>query len=1235
MTIEPEFQEQIEQYFFTEASDMLQTIEQTLLSLLEEKTTEKVHILMRSAHTLKGSAANFEMETIKTIAHHLEDVFQALYPAELEIDPDLGLLLLEGYECLRTPLMATLSSLPYDEAVILDKTASVFAQLQHKLGDFFGREAPLPTSEELGFDVVGLIFSDSVPQDLQQLEAAIASQDAGQIESALRYQAQFFVDLSASYSLPGLEAIAQATFAALDRHPDRAMAIAQTALENFKQARDAIMAGDRDRGGEISPQLRHWAELSSPPSESTISEVIEENLAPSLPDLPPHEEVPSLGWNFFDDDIPEESTTLPEVVEEATPQEETPQEETPALSWSLLEDETEQPTTVPQELTPQEEAPALSWSLLEDETEQPTTVPQELTPQEEAPALSWSLLEDETEQPTTVPQELTPQEEAPALSWSLLEDKTEELAAISEVLEDSTLLSQEEISSSNDLLDDDSGFRPPSPLPPFIPPTLGELGGKSQSPPSLGDLGGCSAVYSTENRYETENSIAIPESVEEDLASSIPDAEESFDRATGSEPSSIDRILQSLFAQGIETSIPASQTKTANASTTPPPSPKIQPATTSLSIRVVVEQIDRLTEAIGELLINETQQNLQSEQIQNTAKDAFEQFLRCQEQLNLVRDWSDKNLLLGDRKRRQINKEKIKTKTLPSVQSDFDALEMDIYSDLHLLLQNLTENMMRLGDKIETIEGMSQQFRLNLGKRKQLLSGAQEDLMQARMVPIGTVLNRFPRMVQQMVATYYKKAELKLSGTQVPIDKVIAEKLYDPLLHIIRNAYDHGLENGGDRLQIGKPEIGQISIDAYHQGNRTTIEIRDDGQGLDWERIRQKAIDKQLLTPAQAASATEDQLAEVLFEPGFSTAEKVGELSGRGIGLDVVRSQLNALQGTIVVRSRSGQGTTFLLQLPLSLTTARLLVCQSGGTTYSILSDAIAQILLPPPDRIQRQVSITGGLQTFLRWEEDSKQQLIPLYSLTNLLGYRYPIFAQNKDSSLSPFALKARNQVNPVLMLQFNGQKICLQVERILVEQELVIKTLGKLLTVPSYIQGYSVLGDGSLTLVIDPIELLDRVKETAPTNIIPQPDLADVAIPAEIANPQPEQAINQNLKVLVVDDSVVQRQSLVRTLDKVGYHVIQAENGQDAIAQLNRHPEIDLVICDLEMPQMNGFEFLSYCRQDARFSQIPVMMLTTRSGQKHRQLAFALGAKEYCTKPYSDPEILENVVKLTKASS
>ncbi|MBW4563907.1 MAG: hybrid sensor histidine kinase/response regulator [Mojavia pulchra JT2-VF2] len=1048
MNPDPSNQEQLEQAFLAEAAELLQTIEQNLIGLLDEKTIEKVHALMRSAHTLKGSAASVGQETIKTIAHHLEDVFQALYAPELEIDPELGALLLDAYECLRTPLSATLMGLSCNEAEILDRTASIFAQLQHKLGDFFGREALLPSSEELGFDVVESIFSGSVLQDLQQLAADIESQDPQQIQTTLNSQAGFFAELAASYSLSGLEEIAQATLNALKAHPDKILQIAQVALENFKAAQAAVLAGDRTQGGEISPQLREWAGLTTPVQEPQGQPV----------------------------------------------------------------------------------------SIAIQPTETATTENKELP--------HPSAIESES-------------------VWSFFPNRT-----------------------------DNSVPKAPEVLAPI-----------------------------------SQDSVVVP--------------------------SAIDRILQSIWIGDPETSCRYSNS---DRPPSPPPAPSLQAQSSASlpSIRVAIEQLDRLSHTIGELLISENQQNLQSNHIHKAAEDTLLQFLYCQQQLSKVFTWSDRHLLLPERKQRQMHvspRSVISASPTAEAQSNFDALEMDNYSELHILLQNLTEDMVQLGEQIEAFNALVQQSRFSLGKRKQLLSGAQEDLLQARMVPLGTVLNRLPRLLQQMVATYHKPVELKLGGTKVLVDKAISEQLYDPLLHMIRNAFDHGIEPVETRRQQGKPKTGTITIQAYHQGNRTTIEVRDDGRGLNWESIRQRAIEKHLLTPEQAAYASEDQLAELLFEPGFSTAKQIGELSGRGIGLDVVRTQLQALQGSIVVRSISGQGTTFMLQLPLSLTTARLLVCQSQGITYGLLSEGISQVLLPQPEHIQVQQSLHGqGIQKFWQWGDGQSQQLVPIRPLANLLDYKYPLFTQDHNLNLSPFPVKQRNTVEPLLLLETEHQYLCLQVDQILVEQELVIKSLGRVLTLPSYIQGYSVLGNGSLTLIVDPLELVRQTWETDMMPTSPTSSLATKLLPApepvltlegqqsELTTQPQQQSMEVNtavaqpnrLMVLVVEDSVVQRQSLVQTLQKADYQVLQAGDGREAIAQMLQHGDVDLVICDIEMPRMNGFEFLEHRRQDERLSGIPVVMLTTRSGQKHRQLALALGAKAYLTKPYSEQNFLATIAEL-----
>ncbi|VEP13882.1 CheA signal transduction histidine kinase [Hyella patelloides LEGE 07179] len=1070
MSIESDSQGELYQYFLGEAPELLQIIEETLLSLIEEKTVEKVHTLMRSAHTLKGSAASVEQGTIQTIAHHLEDVFEALYPEELAIDTELGALLLEGYDCLREPLSATLSDIPYDENTILEHTAEVFAQLQEKLGDFFGREAELPTSEELGFDVVGSIFAESVVQDLELLEEVIVSQNLEEIEEVLRSQTEFFADLGASYELPGLTEIAETTITAIEQNPDHVLEIAVEALANFHQARADILDGDRQKGGEVSAELQNWVTATSINPEAEM----------------------------FDD----------------------------SFFFEPIDDGSEMTMAF-----------AVDSNAL-------TTISK------------------------TVAQEFS----------SEVDTET------------------------------------------FV--------------------------------EETEPEAAIIEEVAT-LESKVTDIQLN---ATQSLPakSPVDEILQSIAVLSIPVVDSDGQDASdITSSTSQKTSNAILP-----SIKVAIEQLDQLNHTVGELFIKENQQNLQQEQLQLFVKETFQEFRRCQQELSRLGDWSEQQKRDYKRQQRKLrHHQSVAAKeTVPSLTAtprntlnfsslirqkkhnsvtEFDALEMEVYSDLDLRLQTVTEKMTQLGNKIEAIDRILQQSYLHVSKRKQLLDRAQKELLQARMLPLNTVLNRFPRHLQQMVASHQKPAKLKTIGGEVSIDKAIAEKLYEPLLHLIRNAYDHGLETPEVRLQQGKSEAGKITIRAYNRGNRTIIEIKDDGKGIDLEKVLIKAIEKNFLEPSQLDSISNSEIIDFLFQPGFSTASEVTDLSGRGVGLNVVKSQITSLDGTISVRSNLGEGTTFTLQLPLNLTTARLLLCESQGIIYGILSTEIERIIASSPEQLQPQPSITGDSNKFLwREQQGGITKLIPICPIEDLVDYPYPIIARKSSLLETLVAKKDKNPNKSLLLIEAEDKKLCLQVDRILIEQELVIKSLNSLVILPSYIQGYSVLGDGNLSLVINPVELVAQThsqssrksSETAtPSFELSQSSLTEIAIASNT------KAISfRKPTILVVEDSIVQRQSLVMILEKGSYEIIQAANGQEAIAALEQNSEINLIISDVEMPVINGFELLSYCQNDAQFSQIPIAMVTTRSGQKHRQLALSLGAKGYLTKPAKEKELLYLVSEL-----
>jgi two-component system, chemotaxis family, sensor histidine kinase and response regulator PixL len=1153
--------ESLDQYFAIESEELIQTIEQTLIALLEEKNIERVHTLMRAAHTIKGGAANCGLKTIETIAHHLEDVFQALYPEELVIDDELGALLLEGYEVLYTPLSAVLTGYECDEEQILEQTADLFARLQAKLGDFFGREAPLPTAEDLGFDVVGLIFGDSVPEDLNNIRASLATGDKQQITELLKTQAEFFLELGASYSLPGISQIAEATLRAIELNPHMIITIGDAALANFELARTEILAGDRENGGTVSAALTQCLIATEPQAGE------EQTVAANPPAIADQKESSGDTDDFLGlldaGDFNADNGEVSEFLDFLSAEEAETGSNNNEL-FDLFDVAAEPADNDNSDLSDLFDVAAETadnsngnlLDLFDVATETADSNSNDL----------FDLFD--------VAAEATPNNSANDLLELVEAEEYESVESISEFFP--------VVESSGSLIDEPE-----------------ELAVADDQPVA-------------------NNSLAMVAPNADSQSAAL--ATSAFPGQLPGPFSAIDRILHSISTELPEALAPQA----------PPAAPTIN--VNAPTIRVAIERLDRLSHAVSELLIDESQQNNRTENIYQIVKEAIEELGRAHNQLGAIRHWSDKNLLHVDKSRSRRQEEqkvpedstKVAWTEVPSGanQPSFDMLEMDVYSDLHMLIQKLSDHMDLLGEKLENLEGSSQRLRNSQNKRQRIFAVAQDELLQARMEPISTVFDRFPRLVQQMVTKHKKPAELILAGTSVLVDKSTAEKLYDPLLHLIRNSYDHGLETPEVRATQGKGS-GQITISAHHHGNRTTIEVKDNGGGLNFSRIRQKAVEQNLISADQAAVANETELAELLFHPGFSTADKVSELSGRGIGLDVVRTQVEALQGSISVKSVVGKGTTFSLQIPLSFTTARLLICKSQGKTYALLSDSVQQIIIPLPKQLQEK---PGG-QTLYRYQNGAREELIAVQNLADLISYNCPVTSERPEVSQGL-----------LIMVQAANGRRCLAIDKIVGEQELVITPVGNVFAMPTFVQGSSTLGDGSLTLAIDPVALLDEtgsrpVSMRARENTSTKPQLAlaaeETAIEAELL---PYNAGNNQITVLIVDDSLVQRQGLLRTLSGAGYQVLQAANGQEALAQLNQHHEVQVVVCDIEMPYMNGFEFLSYCRQDARLSQIPTIMLTTRSGAKHRQLALALGAKAYTTKPHADQELLTAVENMLK---
>jgi two-component system, chemotaxis family, sensor histidine kinase and response regulator PixL len=655
------------------------------------------------------------------------------------------------------------------------------------------------------------------------------------------------------------------------------------------------------------------------------------------------------------------------------------------------------------------------------------------------------------------------------------------------------------------------------------------------------------------------------------------------------------------------------------------------------TVRVDLKRLTQLNNLVGELVTQENVAQLQNQQYHGIVGSIEQRFAQFEEITRELRSWLDQS---------QNNRASSVGSSMglmggPRVHKggessgDFDPLMMDYYSNLYTLANFMMEEIAQLGEAVLDMKLLTQQAKLTQRKRQQTLKHVRDSLLRARMLPVADLLQRFPRMVRDLSVQYNKRVDVKLNGTGTLLDKAILEKLLDPLVHLVRNAFDHGIEMPDKRHALGKAVDATIEIRAYHRGNQTYIEVRDDGRGIDPEKIRRKVENLGLLPSEKADALTRAQLYEYIFEPGFSTAAQVSELSGRGVGLDAVRTQVRQLKGNISLKSEQGKGTTFTLRFPLTLTTANLVVFRIQTSLLALPVDTLAAIT----NAALEDIEIHNGEQ-FFRWQG----KLVPIYPPDALLG-QYPLLKKPLEPMQS-VPLSAEGEM-PLLLISGESELLALPVDEVIQEQELVIKPFGSVLASPSYLYGCTTLGDGSPASVIDGQALIMRHKSMSWSNFAPAKDNPMLAEWAKLSEseglslqwdeysnmPGSDLEIEEVPTILVVDDSLTARQFLTMTLEKGGYRVIQAKDGRDAMLQLQQESRIRAVFCDVEMPRMNGFEFLSRCRDEFAASAPPVIMLTSRSSEKHVQMAESLGAASYLTKPYLEDELLQTLMVCLKS--
>lgn len=523
----------------------------------------------------------------------------------------------------------------------------------------------------------------------------------------------------------------------------------------------------------------------------------------------------------------------------------------------------------------------------------------------------------------------------------------------------------------------------------------------------------------------------------------------------------------------------------------------------------------------------------------------------------------------------------------------FDDLEFDRYTEFHLISRDLAEataDVQTLGGELGHLRGDLD----GLLTRQARITGEVEDrLMRLRMVPLGTTASKLQRTVRTAAQQTGKKAELVIDGEHTGLDKTVLDAMADPLLHLLRNAVDHGLETPEVRVALGKAPHGTIRLKAGHDGGSVVLEVSDDGRGIEPAAVRAKAVGRGLLTADDADRAADEDLFNLLFAPGFSTRDEVSELSGRGVGLDVVRTKVEGLKGTVTVQSQPGQGTTFVVRLPMTLAVTRALLVTSHGQTFAIPQDAVEHI----------------------RRLEDADLEKIGREPLLRIGGHVYPVVRLANALRLPPSADEPVRRP-PVLLVKSGDRRAALVVDTLLGGREVVVKGLGSHLKRVPGVSGSTLTGDGRVVLILNPAELI----RTTPTRH------------AAPVRPQATAARGRTtLTVLIVDDSPSVRRVLTRLVERCGWTPVSAKDGVDALEILRRGPLPDVVLSDIEMPRMDGYELLGSVRGTPALCSLPVVVITSRATDKHRKKAMDLGASAYLVKPYQDDSLADVIRQLT----
>ena len=592
------------------------------------------------------------------------------------------------------------------------------------------------------------------------------------------------------------------------------------------------------------------------------------------------------------------------------------------------------------------------------------------------------------------------------------------------------------------------------------------------------------------------------------------------------------------------------------------------------SIRVSLDRLDSLMNLVGELVIARSRLDQRFAQIERVNELlAFSRSRMSQ----TVRDFEEKHRY---------------TQLPPAVSAPgaaseagadvFAELEFDRYDDFNIFARSIDEISADVSEIQAELAGFIRSIGEDTAQVHRLTGSLRHEVTRARMVPIGRLFARYAPAVREAARASGKTIDFQLAGETVEVDNAVIEQIADPLLHLVRNAIDHGVETEEIRRAAGKPERATVRIRAHHQGSFVHLEVADDGRGMDPALLRERAVRLGFLSPEAAAALDAREALNLIFLPGFSTAREITALSGRGVGMDVVRANVGRLNGEIEVQSEPGAGTRITIKLPLTVVISDALLVRAGGETFAVPMHAIRSIVQVRPEEIAR----TGERERVV--VEGEEVDLIRLDEVLALPRAR-PVSRM------------------PVLIVRSGVRPLAVAVEELVGKEDVVIKSVGGLLERVGPFAGATITGAGHVILLVDSSRLLEAA------------EISRVAAPSPARGTSRERTAVRPRRILLVDDSISIRKFVGQMLEKARFEVITANDGAEALRQLGEHT-VDLVITDLEMPRVSGYELIEDLRARAATRTVPVVVLTTRAGAKHVSLARRLGIAHYVTKPVDE---------------